>query len=119
MVGSELVIRLVPAGLAVELEKGIGVEIVSAGVLALDRQTGKLKWYYQFTPHDLWDWDATETSVVVDADWQGQPRKLILHADRNGFFYVFDRTNGKPLLAKQFIKNLTWARGIGSDSGTV
>jgi len=93
----------------------IGDNLYSDCILALDRQTGKLKWYYQFTPHDLWDWDATETSVLVDADWQGQLRKLMLHADRNGFFYVFDRSNGKLLLAKQFIKNLTWASGIGSD----
>ena len=84
-------------------------------ILALDRKTGKLKWYYQFTPHDLWDWDATETSVLVDAPWQGQPRKLMLHADRNGFYYVLDRTDGKLLLAKQFLRNVTWASGIGAD----
>jgi alcohol dehydrogenase (cytochrome c) len=93
----------------------LGDNLYSDCMLALDRQTGKLKWHYQFTPHDLWDWDATETSVLVDADWQGQPRKLMLHADRNGFFYIFDRVNGKLLLAKQFIKNLTWASGIGSN----
>jgi alcohol dehydrogenase (cytochrome c) len=84
-------------------------------LLALDRKTGTLKWFYQFTPHDLWDWDATQTSVLVDAPWEGQPRKLLLHASRNGFFYVFDRITGKLLLAKPFVKNLTWARGIGTD----
>jgi alcohol dehydrogenase (cytochrome c) len=84
-------------------------------ILALDRRTGKLRWHYQFTPHDLWDWDATQTSVLVDADWQGRPRKLMLHANRNGFFYVFDRRDGKLLLAKPFVKNLTWASGIGAD----
>ena len=84
-------------------------------ILALDRRTGGLKWYYQFTPHDLWDWDATQTSVLIDADWQGQPRKLMLHASRNGFFYVFDRTDGKLLLANAFVRNLTWASGIGAD----
>jgi alcohol dehydrogenase (cytochrome c) len=92
-----------------------GDNLYSDSVLALDRKTGKLRWYYQFTPHDLWDWDATETPVLVDADWQGQPRKLLLHANRNGFFYVFDRQTGTLLLAKQFIKLLTWATGIGSD----
>lgn len=92
-----------------------GDNLYSDCILALDRKTGKLKWYYQFTPHDVWDWDATETSVLVDADWQGQPRKLMLHADRNGFFYVFDRVSGRLLLAKQFIRNLTWASGIGTD----
>ena len=92
-----------------------GDNLYSDSILALDRKTGSLKWYYQFTPHDLWDWDATETSVLVDAMWQGQPRKLMLHANRNGFFYVFDRRDGTLLLAKQFIKTLTWASGIGKD----
>ena len=92
-----------------------GDNLYSDSILALDRKSGRLKWYYQFTPHDLWDWDATETSVLVDADWHGQPRKLMLHANRNGFFYVFDRQNGTLLLAKPFVKNLTWASGIGTD----
>jgi alcohol dehydrogenase (cytochrome c) len=89
-----------------------GDNLYSDCILALDRKTGKLKWHYQFTPHDLWDWDATETSVIVDADWEGKLRKLMLHADRNGFFYVFDRTDGKLLLWKQFATNLNWASGI-------
>ncbi len=84
-------------------------------ILALDAKTGKLKWHYQSTPHDLWDWDATETPVLVDAQWEGRPRKLLLHANRNGFFYVFDRTDGKLLLAKPFVRDLTWASGIGPD----
>ncbi|MDE3197631.1 MAG: PQQ-binding-like beta-propeller repeat protein, partial [Acidobacteriota bacterium] len=83
--------------------------------LALDAKTGKLKWHYQTTPHDLWDWDTTETPLVIDANWQGQPRKLLVQGNRNGFFYVLDRTNGKVLLARQFIDNLTWAKGIGPD----
>jgi alcohol dehydrogenase (cytochrome c) len=88
-------------------------------ILALDRKTGKLKWHYQFTPHDLWDWDATETSVLVNAPWQGKMRKLMLHADRNGFYYVFDRTDGKLLLAKQFLRHVSWATGIGPDGRPV
>lgn len=100
-------------------EQRAGDNLYSDCILALDRKTGKLKWHYQFTPHDLWDWDSTETSVLVDADWQGGPRKLMLHADRNGFYYVFDRTDGKLLLAKQFLKNVTWASGIGPDGRPV
>jgi alcohol dehydrogenase (cytochrome c) len=92
-----------------------GDNLYASSILALDRKTGRLKWHYQFTPHDLWDWDATQTSVIVDAAWQGQPRKLLLHASRNGFFYVFDRTDGRLLLWKPFVKNLTWASGIGTD----
>jgi alcohol dehydrogenase (cytochrome c) len=96
-----------------------GDNLYSDCILALDAKTGKLKWYYQGTPHDLWDWDATETPVVVDANWEGRPRKLLLHANRNGFFYVFDRTDGKLLLAKQFINKLTWASGVGADGRPV
>ena len=89
-----------------------GDNLYAGSILALDRRTGALKWHYQFTPHDLWDWDATQTSVLIDTTWQGQPRKLMLHASRNGFFYVFDRTDGKLLLWKPFVRNLTWASGI-------
>jgi alcohol dehydrogenase (cytochrome c) len=96
-----------------------GDNLYSDSILALDRKTGSLRWYYQFTPHDLWDWDATQTSVLVDADWQGRPRMLMLHASRNGFFYVFDRRDGTLLLAKPFVRNLTWASGIGPDGRPV
>ena len=92
-----------------------GDNLYSDCILALDGKTGKLKWYYQTTPHDLWDWDAAETPIVLDAAWHGAPRKLLLQANRNGFFYVFDRTDGKLLLAKAFVRNLTWAKGIGPD----
>ncbi len=81
-------------------------------ILALNPGTGKLKWYYQFTPHDVHDWDATEPAVLVAPRYRGQDRKLLLHADRNGFFYVLDRKDGQILLAKKFIQRLTWASGV-------
>ena len=84
-------------------------------ILALDVKTGKLRWHYQFTPHDLHDWDAQEPPVLVDTRFQGRDRKLLLLANRNGFFYVLDRTNGSLLLAKPFVEKLTWASGIGGD----
>ncbi len=96
-----------------------GDNLFTDSVLALDPASGKMKWYYQFTPHDTHDWDATEPNVLIDAEYQGQMRKLMLHADRNGFFYVFDRTNGKLLLAKPFVQRMTWASGIGSDGRPV
>ncbi len=92
-----------------------GDNLYSDCILALDAKTGRLKWYYQTTPHDLWDWDAAETPIVLDALWHGEPRKLLLQANRNGFFYVFDRAAGKLLLAKPFVRELTWAKGIGAD----
>jgi len=78
-----------------------------------------LKWYYQFTPHDIHDWDATEPNVLVNTKFRGEDRKLLLHADRNGFFYVFDRTNGRLLLTKNFIRRVTWATEIGPDGRPV
>ena len=92
-----------------------GDNLYSNCILALDPATGKLKWHYQFTPHDVHDWDATEPPLLVDTKYGGQDRKLLLHGDRNGFFYVLDRTNGKVLLAKTFLKNMTWTQGIGPD----
>ena len=89
-----------------------GDDLYSDCVLALDPETGKLKWYFQFTPHDLADYDATETPVLVDMDWKGAPRKLLLEANRNGFVYILDRTNGAFLSAKQFSLNQNWAKGI-------
>jgi len=92
-----------------------GDNLYSDCILALDPKTGKLKWHYQTTPHDVWDWDASETPLVIDVPWNGQPRKLLAQGNRNGFFYVFDRITGELLLAKQFARELTWASGIGAD----
>ncbi len=97
----------------------IGDNLYSDSIVALDAKTGALKWYYQYTPHDLWDWDSQQPPVLVDANWEGKPRRLLLHANRNGFFYVLDRTNGTLLLAKPFVKKLTWAREIGADGRPV
>jgi PQQ-dependent dehydrogenase (methanol/ethanol family) len=88
-------------------------------VLALNPKNGELKWYYQFTPHDLKDRDATEPNVLVDAVYKGKPAKLLLHADRNGFFYVLDRTTGEVLLAKSFLRRDDWASGVGPDGKPV
>jgi PQQ-dependent dehydrogenase (methanol/ethanol family) len=88
-------------------------------VLALNATTGELKWHYQFTPHDVKDRDATEPNVLVDTDYHGKPSKLLLHADRNGFFYVLDRTNGKVILAKPFLRRVDWASSIGLDGRPV
>jgi len=96
-----------------------GDNLYTDSVLALDPADGKLKWYFQFTPHDIYDWDANEPNVLVDAVYRGEPRKLLLHADRNGFFYVFDRTDGELLLAETFLDRLTWASGIDENGRPV
>ncbi len=92
-----------------------GDNLYTDSIVALEAKTGKLKWYYQFTPHDVHDWDAQEPPVLADTNWQGRPRKLLLEANRNGFFYVLDRATGQLLLAKPFLKKLNWAEGIGQD----
>jgi len=97
----------------------LGDNLYASSVVALDARTGRLKWHFQFTPHNVWDWDAQQPIVLVDTAWEGRPRKLMVQASRNGFFYVLDRTDGKFLLAKPFVKNLTWAREVGSDGRPV
>jgi alcohol dehydrogenase (cytochrome c) len=89
-----------------------GDDLYTDCLLALDPDTGKLKWYFQFTPHDLFDYDAVETPVLVDSTFRGQPRKLIVQANRNGFLYVLDRTNGTFVAARPFVEKLNWASAI-------
>jgi alcohol dehydrogenase (cytochrome c) len=93
-------------------DERLGDNLYTDSVLALEAKTGKLRWHFQFTPHDIHDWDAQEPLALVDTNWQGRPRKLLLQANRNGFFYVLDRTNGEFLFGKQFLKNLNWAKGL-------
>ena len=92
-----------------------GDNLWSNSVVALDPKSGTMRWYYQFTPHDLHDWDAVQTVVVAEAAFQGTRRSVLLQANRNGFFYVLDRATGKPLLAKPFVTKMNWATGIGAD----
>ena len=89
-----------------------GDDLYTSCLLALDPDTGKLKWYFQFSPHNLYDYDAVQTPVLVDAKFQGYMRKLVVTANRNGFLYILDRTNGKFLFAKKFIMSENWASGI-------
>jgi alcohol dehydrogenase (cytochrome c) len=89
-----------------------GDDLYTDCVLALDPDIGKLKWYFQFTPHDLFDYDATETPVLIDALYKGQPRKLVVEANRNGFVYTLDRSTGEFLAATRFVEKLNWATRI-------
>jgi alcohol dehydrogenase (cytochrome c) len=91
-----------------------GDNLYSCSVVAIDADTGKLKWYYQFTPHDVHDWDAISDPVLADLTIEGRKVKALMQANRNGFFYTLDRTNGKVLKAKAYTE-VSWAEGIGSD----
>ncbi|MCC6539205.1 MAG: PQQ-dependent dehydrogenase, methanol/ethanol family [Bryobacterales bacterium] len=89
-----------------------GDNLYTESMVALDANTGKLKWYFQFTPHDVHDWDAVEIPVLADAPVNGKMRKLLVQANRNGFYYVLDRVTGEFLHGTPFIKNLNWATGL-------
>jgi alcohol dehydrogenase (cytochrome c) len=91
-----------------------GDNLYSNSMVALDVDTGRLKWYFQSTPHDEHDWDAVQIPVLVDAEFMGRPRKLLLWANRNAFFYILDRQTGQFLLAREFAKQ-TWAEGIDAN----
>ena len=88
-----------------------GDSLYSDSVVALDADTGKLRWHYQFTPRDDRDWDAGQVPVLVDLEWQGQPRKVMLWANKNGLFYVLDRRTGQFLLGKPFVE-VNWMKGF-------
>ena len=88
-----------------------GDNLYTASVVALDADTGQLKWHYQFSPHDEFDQDATQVPVLADFRWRDRPRKVMLWANRNGFFYVFDRVTGEFLSGTPFVR-VTWAEGF-------
>jgi alcohol dehydrogenase (cytochrome c) len=95
-----------------------GDNLYTASLVALNADTGELAWHYQFTPHDVHDWDSTQVPVLADLTISGQPRKVLMFANRNGFFYVLDRVTGKVIVAKPFVET-TWAKEIGADGRPV
>lgn len=88
-----------------------GDNLYSDSVVALDADTGQLKWYFQFTPHDVWDWDSVQVPVLAEGVVHGRRQKLVLWANRNGYYYVIDRTSGKFLHGKPYVK-ITWSSGL-------
>jgi len=91
-----------------------GDNLYTCSLVALDADTGKIKWHYQFSPHDVHDWDSTQVPVLADIRINGQPRKVVMLANRNGFFYVIDRVTGKMINAKPFVVQ-TWNNGFSPE----
>jgi alcohol dehydrogenase (cytochrome c) len=91
-----------------------GDNLYTCSVIALDADTGKLKWYFQFSPHEDHDWDSDEPPVLFNAPIDGKPRKLLGFANRNGFYYVLDRVTGKFIAGQPFVKQ-TWAKGLDAN----
>jgi alcohol dehydrogenase (cytochrome c) len=92
--------------------------LYTASVLALNADTGKITWHYQFTPHDAWDYDGVNELVFADLPFDGKKTPVLMQANRNGFFYVLDRANGKLLSAKQYVSGVNWATGVDMKTGT-
>jgi len=88
-----------------------GDNLYADSVLALDGDTGEMSWYFQFTPHDVHDWDAIQIPVLADIEVDGAPRKAMLWANRNGFYYTLDRETGEFLVGKPYARQ-TWAEGL-------
>jgi alcohol dehydrogenase (cytochrome c) len=92
--------------------RGPGDNLYTCALVAVNVETGKMAWYYQTSPHDTHDYDSAQTPILVDADFKGKPRKLVLTAARNGYFFVVDRTTGEHLLTSKISDTVNWANGI-------
>jgi alcohol dehydrogenase (cytochrome c) len=91
-----------------------GDNLFTCSIVAINVDNGKMAWYYQVNPHDTHDWDSTETPILVDGDFHGKPRKMVLHADRNGYFFALDRLTGEHLVTGKFSRAANWAEAINA-----
>ena len=91
-----------------------GDNLYTCSIVAVNVDTGKMAWYYQFNPHDTHDWDSTETPILVDGEFNGKPRKMALHADRNGYFFTLDRLTGEHLVTGKFSTAANWAKELNA-----
>jgi alcohol dehydrogenase (cytochrome c) len=94
-----------------------GDNLYTNSLISWDPDTGKMNWYHQYVPGDMWDYDATGTHILIDGQIAGQPHKLVTHSARNGFLYAFERTNGQTLLAKPYMEAINWTKGIDQKTG--
>jgi acido-empty-quinoprotein group A len=114
----ELNLLYVTTGNPTSAFNGLGREgsnLYTCSVVALNPDTGKLVWYYQISPHDTHDWDATEVPVLIDGTIDGKPRKLLATTNRNGYYFLLDRTNGKPIVVKKMLKSANGFKGVDAN----
>jgi alcohol dehydrogenase (cytochrome c) len=95
-----------------------GANLFTASVVALNPDTGKMQWYFQSSPHDTHDWDATQTPVLFDGEINGQKRKLVAQASRNGYFFVLDRATGKNITSAEYVK-VNWSKGVDAKGSPI
>ncbi|HWN53356.1 MAG TPA: PQQ-binding-like beta-propeller repeat protein [Xanthobacteraceae bacterium] len=94
-----------------------GDNLYTNSLISWDPGTGKMNWYHQYIPGDMWDYDGAGTHILIDGQVAGQARKLVTHSGRNGFLYTFDRANGQTLLAKPYLETINWTKGIDQKTG--
>jgi alcohol dehydrogenase (cytochrome c) len=94
-----------------------GNNLYTNSLISWDPDSGKMNWYFQYTPGDMWDYDEAGSHILIDGELAGQPRKLIAHSGRNGFFYALERSNGQTVLAKPYAGTITWTKGIDQKTG--
>ena len=94
-----------------------GDNLFTDSVISWNPDSGKMNWYFQYLPGDMWDYDAAHSHILIDGQINGQSRKLITHSARNGFLYTFERNNGQPVLAKPYVEHINWTAGIDQKTG--
>jgi alcohol dehydrogenase (cytochrome c) len=94
-----------------------GDNLFTASLISWDPDTGKMNWYHQYTPGDMWDYDEEGSHILIDGVINGQPRKIVTHAARNGFLYSFERANGQTVMAKPYVPQVNWTSGIDQKTG--
>jgi alcohol dehydrogenase (cytochrome c) len=94
-----------------------GDNLFTNSLISWNPDTGAMNWYHQYVPGDMWDYDAAGTHILIDGQIAGQPHKLVLHSNRNGFLYAFERANGQTLLAKPYVETINWTKGIDQKTG--
>ena len=92
--------------------RGPGDNLYTCSLVALNVDTGKMAWYFQTSPHDTHDWDSTQVPILIDAEFDGQPRKLVIQATRNGYFFTLDRLTGKHLVTGKYSQTANWSKGV-------
>jgi alcohol dehydrogenase (cytochrome c) len=94
-----------------------GNNLYTNSLISWDPDSGKMNWYFQYTPGDMWDYDEAGTHILIDGEIAGQTRKLVAHSGRNGFLYAMERSNGQTVLAKPYVETVTWTKGIDQKTG--
>jgi alcohol dehydrogenase (cytochrome c) len=101
-----------PSPAYTSISRGEGENLFTCSIVAINADTGKMAWYYQTSPHDTHDWDTAQTPILIDAQFNGRVRKLVLHASRNGYYFTLDRTTGERLISTRYSETANWATGL-------